>query len=71
MQQHGSRYFAPPLTTPHPPPPGPLGIGSNGQNITFSEHMVMLHIKLQGITKCSNMVANIFTAEPRPWGWGQ
>ena len=28
----------------------------------------MLHIKLKGITKCSNMVANIFTAEPRPRG---
>ena len=26
--------------------------------------MVMLHIKLNGITKCSNMVANILSAAP-------
>ena len=28
--------------------------------------MVMLHIKLNGITKCSNMVANILSADPSP-----
>ena len=35
-----------------------LGMGSIGQNSTF-QNMVMLHIKLNGIAKCSNMVANI------------
>ena len=39
--------------------------------------MAKLHIKLNGITKCSNMVANILTATPPPppqlrsCGWGQ
>ena len=28
--------------------------------------MVILHIKLNGITKCSNMVANILPADPPP-----
>ena len=28
--------------------------------------MVMVHIKLNGITKYSNMVANILPADPRP-----
>ena len=28
--------------------------------------MVMLHIKLKGITKCSSMVANILPADPSP-----
>ena len=36
----------------------------------------MLHINLKGITKCSNMVANILPADPPPpphdpRGWGQ
>ena len=39
-----------------PSPQGPLGLGSIGQNSTFSD-MVMLHIKLNGITKCSTMLA--------------
>ena len=38
--------------------------------------MVMLHIKLKGIIKCSNIVANILLADPSPppqdpKGWGQ
>ena len=33
--------------------------------------MVMLHIKLNGIMKCSNMVANILSADPHdPRGMG-
>ena len=49
---------------PHTPPPlatHTLGMGSIGLNSTFSEHG---HVKLKGITKCSNMVANIFSADP-------
>ena len=41
MQQHGTKYLpADPPTTPPPnlPPPPTLGIGSKGQNLTFSEH---------------------------------
>ena len=41
MQQHGSKGFArrPANTTkPPPPPPLTLGMGSVGQNSTFSEH---------------------------------
>ena len=39
--------------------------------------MVILHIKLKGITKCSNIVANILPADPSPSSrhyprrWGQ
>ena len=33
MQQHGSKYFA-----SKPTSPTTLGIGSKGQNSTFSEH---------------------------------
>ena len=39
MKQHGSKYFARrplPATLSHPPPT--LGMGSVGQNSTFSEH---------------------------------
>ena len=34
MQQHGSKYFA----DPYPPIPPSPGVGSKGQNSTFSEH---------------------------------
>ena len=35
------------------------------------QNMVMLHIKLKGITKLSNMVANNLPAVPPPqWPWG-
>ena len=40
-------------------------MGSIGQNSTF-ENMVMLQIKLNGITKYSNMVAIISPADPPP-----
>ena len=53
-------------------PPPTLGMGSIGQLSTFSEPG---HIKLKGITKCSNMVANILPTDlPSPHdpkGWGQ
>ena len=52
-----------------------LGMGSIGQ-INYFQNKVMLHIKLKGITQCSNMVANFFpTTDPLPphdpRGWGQ
>ena len=71
MQHHGSKYFA------RRPPPLTLG-WSQKVKIHFFQNMVMLHIKLKGITKCSNMVANILPADPPthththdPRGWGQ
>ena len=64
MQQQGRKYFAFrfPLT---------LGVGSKGQNSTFSEQShVAYQIKMNH--KCSIMVANSLPADPnRPWGWGQ
>ena len=58
MQQHGSKYFA---FRPSPPDP-------RGQKVLIHifQNNVMLHIKLKGITKCSNMVANILQADPPP-----
>ena len=45
-----------------------LGMGSKGQNSTFSEH-VMLHIKENHA--CSNIIANIFlTDTPTHLGMG-
>ena len=58
MQQPGSKYFA------RRPPPI-LGMGPIGQN-SFFQNRAILHIKLNGITKCSNMVANILSADPPP-----
>ena len=43
MSQHGSRHFA---HRPHPPPPTP-GMGSIGNNLSFSRHV---HVKLNGVT---------------------
>ena len=58
MQHHGGKSFAhrPPTPTP---PQHTLGMGSIDRNSIFFQDMVMLHIKLKGITKCSSMVANI------------
>ena len=41
MQQHGNKYFARNFS----PPPPTLGVGSFGQNSTFSKYMVVLYIK--------------------------
>ena len=60
MQQHVSKYFA---CRPYPPPH--LGLGSKGQN-PFFQNMVIMHIKLKEITKCSSMVANILPVAPPP-----
>ena len=61
MQQHGSKYFAQrSLSLPKDP-------WDRGQwvKIQLFQNMVMLHIKINGTTKCSNMVAN-FAADPQP-----
>ena len=56
MQQHGSKYIA--RRSPH-------GMESKGQNLTFSEHDHVAY-QIKGNHECSNMVANIFPADPRP-----
>ena len=52
--------------------PSPRSWGTKCQNSNF-QNMELLHFKLKGFTKCSNMVANILHAKPpaRPWGWVQ
>ena len=71
MQQHGSKYFA--LITPSqpsnsPPPPDPRD-GVSRSNSFFSEHgHVAYHIKEN--KECSNIVANIFPADPPIPGTG-
>ena len=68
MQRHGSKYFA--RIPPPPPPPTPPGPQVETQ---LFQNMVMLHIELTGITKCSNIGANVLPADlPHyPRGWGQ
>ena len=61
MQQHSSKYFS---CRPHPFPLT-FGMGSIGQNLTFSEHGHVAY-QINGITKCSNTVANIMPADPLP-----
>ena len=58
MQQHCSNYFG------HRPLK-PWGWGQYAE-IQLFQNMVMLHVKLKGITKCSNMVANDLPASPPP-----
>ena len=58
MQQHGSKRFV--------RRPLPLFRKGPQVKIQFFQNMVMLHIKFIGITKCSNMVANILPADPSP-----
>ena len=50
-----------------PADPYPLTLGM-GQKVKIQiiQNMVMLHIKLKGIMKCCNMVANILRADPPP-----
>ena len=69
MQQHGSIYF-----TRRPPPPPDPGGGVNRVKKLF-ENIFMLHIKLKGNMKGSNLVANVLPADQPvphdPRGWGQ
>ena len=61
MQQHGSKYFA-----RRPPIPPTLGMGSVGQNSTFSEHGHVAY-QIKENQECSNMVANNLLADtPNP-----
>ena len=54
MQQYGSKYFA---GRPLPDP----AVWGRKVKIQLFQNMIMFHIKLKGITKCSSMVANIST----------
>ena len=58
MQHHGSKYLP-------PDPPSTLGMGSIGQNSTFSEHGHVAY-RLNGTSKCSNIVANFLPADHTP-----
>ena len=62
MQQRGSKYFACRSPNPHPLT---LRMGSIGQTSTFSEHGHVVY-QIKGNHECSNMVANIFPADPYP-----
>ena len=56
------------LHADHPLPHYPRGWGQIVKIQCF-QNIIMLHIKFIGITKCSNMVANILPADhPYPWG---
>ena len=57
MQQQSSKCFA---SIPLPPDPW-----VNRSNFPF-QNIIMLHIKLNGIRICSNMIANILLADPPP-----
>ena len=57
MQQHGSKYFARRSPLPIPSPLTlTLGMGSMGQNSTFSEHGHVAY-QIKENHECSNMVA--------------
>ena len=62
IKQYGSKYRA------RRPPPFPPTLRSKRQIQRFQNN-VMLHIKVTGITQCSNMVANFLPADtPRTQG---
>ena len=61
ITQHGNKLFS--RRTPLSHYPRDLG---QKVKIQLCQNMVMLHIKFIGITKCSNMVANILPADPPP-----
>ena len=58
MQQHGIKYFA----CRSPPPPQTFGVGSIGQNSTFSEHGPVSYQIIENHQR-SNMVANVLPAD--------
>ena len=62
MQKHVGKYFAR-IPLPHPPPT--LGMGSVGQNSTYSEYGHVAYQMKQN-KECSKMVANILPADPLP-----
>ena len=61
MQQHGSKYFA----CRRPTNPPTLGLGSIGQNSTFSQHGHVAY-QIKWNHECRNMVANILPADLPP-----
>ena len=62
MQQHGIKYFP-----RRPPYPLPLGMWSVQ---LLAEHGHVAY-RIKENHECSNMVAYILPADPRPWGWHQ
>ena len=79
QQQHGRKCFARRPLPHHPTTPGDgvkgitsaaatIGMGSKRSkfNIIRTRSSSVLHKKIKGITKCSNMVANILPADPPP-----
>ena len=62
MQQHGYKYFARRRL-----PPQTMGMGSLGQNPTFSEHGHVTY-QIKENHEYSNMVANIYSADTRNTG---
>ena len=62
MNLHGSTYFA---RRPPYPPPQPWGMGSIGQNLTFSEHGHVAY-QIKEKHECANMVENILPTDPLP-----
>ena len=63
MQQHGSKHFA----CRHLPDPITLTLLLRLRfQIQLLQNKGMLHIKINAIKKCSNMVANILPATPPP-----
>ena len=58
--QHMVAYFLP--ADPPPPPPPALGMGSVGQNLTFSENSHVAY-QIKENHECSNMVANILPSD--------
>ena len=62
MQQHASTYSVLTLTL------GPWGLGSKGQNSSFSEHGHVAY-QIKGNHKCSNMQGHILSLHTLdPWG---
>ena len=54
------------------PRPESRPLGGQTVKIQLGQNMVMLHIKLKGIIKCSSMAANILSADPSlTHCWGQ
>ena len=65
-ENQGSKYFAHiPFTPPDP------GDGVNRSKFFFFPEHGHVAYQIKENHKCSNMVANILHADPRPWGWVQ
>ena len=54
------------IMPPPPPPPPPPDPGGQKVAIQLFQNMVILHKKIKGNHKCSNMVVNILPAAPPP-----